>query len=125
MVLAASTIEGELLVVECDEAAAVVRFLQNITLQYSTIQYSTVQVSAEHHTAVPTTSHSTVQYSTVQYSSVQYSTHCSGHNITQLQTIVTTLKFYTENELCQASLYEDSPLLKYHNTFGGNIPGIL
>ena len=67
MALAAGTIEGELLVVECDEAAAVVRFLQNITLQWP-----------QHHTAV-----STVQYSTVYYSKVQYSTHCIGHNITQ------------------------------------------
>ena len=77
MALAAGTIEGELLVVECDEAAAVVRFLQNITLQ-----------CPQHHTAADP-------------------------------------QFYTENELCQASLYEDSLLLKYHNTFGGNIPGIL
>ena len=65
--MAAGTIEGELLVVECDEAAAVVSFLQNITLQFP-----------KHHTAV-----STVQYSTVYYSKVQYSTHCNGHNITQ------------------------------------------
>ena len=64
MALAASTIEGELLVVECDEAAAVVRFLQNITLQWP-----------QHHTAV-----STVQYST----GFCRTSHCSGHNITQL-----------------------------------------
>ena len=82
MALAASTIEGELLVVECDEAAAVVRFLQNITLQYSTVQYRFLQNITlqwpQHHTAV-----SIVQYSTVYYSKVQYSTHCNGHNITQ------------------------------------------
>ena len=63
MALAASTIEGELLVVECDEAAAVVRFLQNITLQCQ-----------QHHTAVSTVQYSIVQYSTVQYSTVQCST---------------------------------------------------
>ena len=70
MALEAGTIEGELLVVECDEAAAVVRFLQNITLQ-----------CPQHHTAV-----STVQYSTVQYT-LQWPQH---HTV---QTIVTTLSF--------------------------------
>ena len=34
-------------------------------------------------------------------------------------------QFYTEDKVCQASLYEDSPLLEYHNTFEGSIPGIL
>ena len=125
MALAASTIEGELLVVECDEAAAVVRFLQNITLQYSTVQYSTVQDSAEHHTAVATTSHS-CQYSKVQYITVKYSTvHTAMATTSHSADYCDKPQFYTENELCQASLYEDSPLLKYHNTFGGNIPGIL
>ena len=60
------------------------------------------KVAAEHDTAVATTSqhHTTADY-------------CDNS------------QFYTENELCQASLYEDSPLLEYHNTFEGSIPGIL